>query len=110
MTTSNLSRDQYERLCDFFGLWFHPEWADEAASADEVVENFLRATQDPTAREQLSADLSALLALGFGDDELFAYLDGRIGCYYDPRADDWIVGDWVRQIIECLRGGGRADA
>jgi CdiI immunity protein len=110
MTTSNLSRDQYERLCDFFGLWFHPEWADETASADEDIEAFLRATPDPTARKQLSEDLGALLALGFGEEELFAYIDGRIGCYYDPRANDQMVGDWVRDIIARLRVGGRADA
>ena len=92
---------ELRRLANFLGAYFHQDWALDAASADEVIEGFVRDDGPDRARE-LAAEIERLLATETSERALEESLR-KMGCYYCFKSDGLSASEWLRRVRAKLR-------
>jgi hypothetical protein len=100
-----MTEERYYDLVQFLAGAFNEDWPDEAATPDEVIDNFIRA-HSPDDRAHLAkvADLvDAFSAEEPNDESLKRALFKKLGCYYTPEADAIPTRDWLRHVSDRLR-------
>jgi hypothetical protein len=93
----------YPNLDEFFGTYFHQDWNSDAASAREIVENYLRewpAEGVAAARTELEKLLSEVES----ESELGRCVQ-QLGCYYNPPGDGLTYRAWLEQVARVLSTG-----
>ena len=94
--------DTEEVLDQFFGAYFHQDWVDEHASADEVVRLFVRDMDKAPERVRETADAIDQLVASSPDEESLRTALDRYGCYYLPGADGLTYREWLRHVVSIL--------
>ena len=93
---------EFEMLTNFFGGYFHQDWACDSTDPSEVVATYLE-----TANAEEAVVLSRAIieyAKSFDSDaELEKKLFSELGCYYRPTADGQSARGWLREIASQLR-------
>jgi len=92
------------QLIGFFGGWFHQDWDLEAASPDEILENYLTQA-DRAERAALSAAIRNYVEMCPDDHLLRDRLFQDLQCYYDPSRDGVSPRAWLLSIVERLQTG-----
>ncbi|UVM39267.1 hypothetical protein LOY28_02180 [Pseudomonas sp. B21-017] len=98
-----MNSDDFPRLYQFFGAYFHEDWMCEFKTADDVVKSFLSGS----SKEAVSAareEISMLLMESAGEGELRDFLLKDMGacyCYWH----EWPSGEsWLKHVVVLLGG------
>ncbi|MFU2330434.1 contact-dependent growth inhibition system immunity protein [Pseudomonas sp. NFX98] len=94
---------EFPEIHDFFGAYFHQDWAVEHDTAEQVIDSFL-ADSDPEDLVKVQHELNVLLEQNKDESVLREYLLKELSCYYCYwRA--WESGEaWLRHIANKLAG------
>ncbi|WP_123533148.1 contact-dependent growth inhibition system immunity protein [Pseudomonas fluorescens] len=91
----------FPEIHDFFGSYFHQDWREEHETADQVINDFLQASDKGTLR-LVRNELQSLLLEKKDELSLRAYLLKELSCYY-CYWNEGVTGElWLRQIAEKL--------
>jgi len=88
----------FPEIRDFFGAYFHQDWPVEHDTADQVIDEFLDASNNEILI-QTSHELKTLLSKDLSETELRAYLLKELKCYY-CYWNEWISGKAWLCVIE----------
>ncbi len=88
-----------EALQQFFGAYFHQDWALDASSPEQVLADYFHDHEDGDLRATLSA-IRQLLAEEDADDRLAERLFREFWCYYDPRGLGQETRTWLNGIVD----------
>ncbi|AUG08671.1 contact-dependent growth inhibition system immunity protein [Pseudomonas sp. S09G 359] len=91
----------YPELQQFLAGYFNPDWVDDHAIADDVIDFFISETSAETLAK-VQKELEKLILTDKAEQELQEYLFTEIGCgYYYP--NEWQDGKtWLRHIASTL--------
>jgi contact-dependent growth inhibition (CDI) system CdiI-like immunity protein len=90
-----------ERLRQFFGAYFHQDWALDGPTWQDVVRAYLR----DASREDALALLGTMRSwLGDAASDVAVTRDlwDSFGCEYDPQSDGLSDREWVERIAALL--------
>lgn len=93
-------KNRYPSLHEFFAGYFHQDWLEDSATADDVVKVY----KSEASLEEVSAtvkELHCLLADTSAEGELASIVDG-LGSYCNPQADGLSYRDWLVQVCALL--------
>lgn len=88
-------------LGQFFGAYFHQDWASEADDWQQIVDEFSASSRLTAERLNQLADSISDLVGRHSDSELPSVLMD-LDCYYDPRPEATFT-DWLRLVAGRLR-------
>lgn len=92
-----------ERLIQFFGGYFHQDWALDAADYNAVIDLYIADMPEKDALHTLAAQLDALSDAYATDADLETALLRDFYCNFAPSGTGLSARSWVRGIAERLR-------
>ncbi|MCC3452988.1 contact-dependent growth inhibition system immunity protein [Microcoleus sp. PH2017_08_TRC_O_A] len=93
--------DQFPNLTQFFSSYFHQEWALEADTPSQVVNNY-RNSEPPESIEAALQELGQLLEMPISEPDLETFVLDELGCYYDPQSKNQTVREWLESVQQSL--------
>ncbi len=98
-----MNNDEFPRLHQFLGAYFHEDWMCESESADDIIRLYLSDSSD-SAICSVKQEIAELSRLQISENELQDFLLKEIGCSY-CYWHEWPSGKaWLSHIL-CLLGG-----
>jgi hypothetical protein len=97
----NLAEQDRERLWQFFGAYFHQDWALDDSNWQGVVLGFLKDRSPESARDVLHS-IRAWLQCPASDADVAKDLYESFGCHYLPQPDGLSNRAWVEQVAEFI--------
>jgi len=88
-------------LKDFFGTYFHQDWALDASSTEAVVTAHARTMPHDSIRILAQAVINYTCSVA-SDEELEEKLYTDLDCEYCPRADGLSARQWLIYVSEWL--------
>jgi len=85
---------------DFLSTYFHEDWVDEAADAEEVVERFLATNPKAERLRRLARGIETFTKTYENDRDLEAALFAELHCNYMPSADGSSSRAWLDLLKE----------
>jgi hypothetical protein len=93
--------EDFPRLFQFLGAYFHEDWMCEFDLANEVVESFV-ADSDELTMQQVLKEIEILLGSNLTENNLRDFLLKEMGCSY-CYWNEWASGKiWLRHIEKKL--------
>ena len=96
-----MAADNYEKLENFIGCWFHEDWDMEASSWPELIEKF-KIVASKERVQQVFLELKKLLKTTRDDQALEDMVYEEFGCGYDPRPEH-SLREWLTELGESLK-------
>ena len=91
------------KIQDFFGSYFHQDWMAEHYTPDQVIADFLQASDTETLFS-INKELRFLLKQNKEELVLREYLLKELSCYY-CYWNDWESGRaWLMHVLAALHG------
>lgn len=94
-------------LKEFLCAYFHEDWIVDAASTDEVVEQYFRDQPRLEELAHIARALDGLLANEASDELLSAKLFKEFGCYFDPLGVGQSTRLWLESLAQRIRERAR---
>jgi hypothetical protein len=99
---------EFPELHDFFGAYFHQDWLIEHATPDNVIADFLQAS-DAEIVQLVCRELQLLLAQNKDELAMKDYLLRNLSCYY-CYWNEWASGRaWLSYVLAALQDGIRLE-
>lgn len=93
--------EDFPRLFQFLGAYFHEDWMCEFDSANEVVESFVADSHELTMQQVLK-EIEILLGANLTENNLRDFLLKEMSCSY-CYWNEWASGEiWLRHIEKKL--------
>jgi len=91
-------RDDFPAVFTFFSSHFHQDWNHEYSDAEDVIRTYILEC-GMAEREQISAELKALLSLELSPGQFEKLIWWELCCEYVPTADGWAdMRVWVEHV------------
>jgi hypothetical protein len=97
----NPKRD-YPALFQFFGAYFHEDFLLEAATAEEVISNYVRSRKGQPELHELSCGILDFIHDHPNDADLARALFEELGCYYSPGSLGLSPRKWLLDVAAKL--------
>ena len=98
-----MTKNDREDLVQFFGAYFHHDWALDSTTSSGVVDRYIADAPDKSELAKLANHLIALSDGCSTDKELEGILAKDLYCNFVPSQVGLGAKAWVRQIAEQLR-------
>ena len=103
----NTYKEQYPKLYQFIGSYFHPNWMEEFQQANEApafvsIAYQYKAAAPPATISQVAKEIEKLLALPISDSEVDEAVQ-RLGSAYNPQVDGFSRRMWLEELLRILR-------
>ncbi len=92
----------YPALAQLFGGYFHQDWREDHASADDALQAFARDSSPETVTAAAN-DIDRLLGAGFDDVALARLLADGLDCNYIAETDGVTAPAWLASVRDSLR-------
>jgi hypothetical protein len=92
----------YPALAQLFGGYYHQDWRQDHASADEALQAFARDTSAETV-SAAATEIDRLLGVGFDDVALARLLADGLDCNYVAQTDGLTAPAWLADVRDGLR-------
>ncbi|WP_293359240.1 MULTISPECIES: contact-dependent growth inhibition system immunity protein [unclassified Microcoleus] len=93
--------DRFPNLTQFFSSYFHQEWALEAETPSQAVNNYLN-SEPSESIEAASQELGQLLEMPISEPDLETFILDELGCYYDAQSENQTVREWLESVQKSL--------
>lgn len=93
--------EQFPRLEQFFGCYFHQDWREEYASEGLAIKDFVYNDGPEEARNTVE-ELNKLLSLHVAETELEKAMYAEFGCYFNPAHHGQSMTNWLRWVRDTL--------
>ncbi len=87
---------KYPTLYQFFSCYFHQDWIDEFESPEVAVEAYINSETQET-KSLACIELDTIIKSNSDEEELGRLLE-KLGCFYDPHAEDLLIANWLKLI------------
>jgi hypothetical protein len=84
-------------LFQFFGGYFHQDWALDYKSDEDAVKDF-RTEASPDQIAAVIREIDELLSMGYSEEELRRIAHRELACDYNPSPDGLTMSDWIRRV------------
>ena len=96
-----MNSENFPRLYQFLGAYFHEDWMCESEFADDIVKSFLVDSSVETVLS-VEAEINELLMLSINEPELRVFLLVEMSCCY-CYWDEWSSGRaWLAHVLVLL--------
>ena len=96
---------KYQNLDEFFGCYFHEDWAIDSQSYEDVIKEYARENQADTVNSTIS-ELAGLLRDSEADADSLSMLY-EFGCYYYPPWNGDTVSGWLEKVLDKLKSAAK---
>ncbi|WP_311886303.1 MULTISPECIES: contact-dependent growth inhibition system immunity protein [unclassified Pseudomonas] len=97
-----MTTEDFPKLFQFLGAYFHEDWMCEFDLADDVIRAFLADSEDCVV-EGVIKEINALLVMNVTENKIRDFLLKEIGCCY-CYWHDWQDGNtWLKHIFVVIR-------
>ena len=103
---NNITNQKLNELKQFFGAYYHQDWALDASDPDDVIRLFISDENSTSKLLNLANNLEWYVATKDNDATTEKELLSELGCYYIPSADGIGSREWLYHLARLLRSVG----